>query len=244
MSAGHRNRSHAGAPDLSAGRGIALALALLVGAAVCVQASAATYKWVDDKGVTHYTDKMPPEAVNKGSTVLDKQARPVKKIDPAATPEQIRAREAEEEQKRANARLGEETARRDRALLSSYTSEAEIDLARTRQLGTIDSQVESAQAYTASLRKRKAVLDRRKAAEGDKPLPLELQREIESAEAELGKQARLLEQKHAERIAVVAKYDAEKARWRELKSISEANAAAARGNAAVHPAAASGTGRK
>lgn len=244
MSAGHRSRSHAGVPDLTAGRGIALALALFVGAAVCVQASAATYKWVDDKGVTHYTDKMPPEAVNKGSTVLDKQARPVRKIDPAATPEQIRAREAEEEQKRANARLSEETARRDRALMSSYTSEAEIDLARTRQLGTIDSQIESAQAYTASLRKRKDALDRRKAAVGDQPLPLELQREIESTETELGKQTRLLEQKHAERVAVVAKYDAEKARWRELKSISEANAAAGRSNAAVHPAAANGSARK
>lgn len=244
MSAGHRNRSYAAAPVLTAGRGIALALALLVGAALCVPARAATYKWVDDKGVTHYTDKMPPEAVNKGSTVLDKQARPVKKIDPAATPEQIRAREAEEEQKRANARLGEETARRDRALMSSYTSEAEIDLARMRQLGTIDSQIESAQAYTASLNKRKALLDRRKAAEGDKPLPLELQREIESTETELAKQARLIEQKQAERNAVVARYDADKARWRELKSISDANAAAARGNAAVHPAAASGTGRK
>lgn len=244
MSAGHRSRSYDAAPFLPAGRAMALALVLLVGAAVCVQASAATYKWVDEKGVTHYTDKMPPEAVNKGSTVLDKQARPVKKIDPAATPEQIRAREAEEEQKRANARVNEETARRDRALMSSYTSEAEIDLARTRQLGTIDSQIESAQAYTASLNKRKASLDRRKAAEGDKPLPLELQREIESTEIELGKQTRLLEQKHAERMAVVAKYDAEKARWRELKSISEANAAAGRSNAAVHPAAANGTGRK
>jgi hypothetical protein len=244
VSAGHRNRSYAAAPVLTAGRGIALALALLVGAALCVPARAATYKWVDDKGVTHYTDKMPPEAVNKGSTVLDKQARPVKKIDPAATPEQIRAREAEEEQKRANARVNEETARRDRALMSSYTSEAEIDLARMRQLGTIDSQIESAQAYTASLNKRKALLDRRKAAEGDKPLPLELQREIESTETELAKQARLIEQKQAERNAVVARYDADKARWRELKSISDANAAAARGNAAVHPAAASGTGRK
>jgi hypothetical protein len=128
--------------------------------------------------------------------------------------------------------------------MSSYTSEAEIDLARMRQLGTIDSQIESAQAYTASLNKRKALLDRRKAAEGDKPLPLELQREIESTETELAKQARLIEQKQAERNAVVARYDADKARWRELKSISDANAAAARGNAAVHPAAASGTGRK
>jgi hypothetical protein len=223
-----------------AGRGAAALLVLLVGAALCAPARAATYKWVDEKGVTHYTDKIPPEAVNKGSTVLDKQARPVKKIDPAATPEQIRAREAEEEQKRANARLSEETARRDRALTSSYTTEAEIDLARARQLATIDGQIESAQAYATSLRKRKAELDKRKAAEGAKQISIALEREIEGTETELAKQVRLVEQKQVERIAVVARYDADKARWRELKAASDASAAAAPGTASVHPASTAG----
>jgi hypothetical protein len=185
-----------------AGRAAALLLALLVGAAVCVQARAATYKWVDEKGVTHYTDKMPAEAAGKGSTVLDKQARPVKKIDPALTPEQYRAREAEEERKRADARLSEETARRDRALTSSYTTEAEIELARTRQLATIDGQIDSAQAYSTSLRKRKDELDKRKAV--DKQVPVALERELESTESELAKQLRLIEQKQAERTAVNA----------------------------------------
>ena len=218
--------------------GAALFLALLVGAAVCVQARAATYKWVDEKGVTHYTDKIPPEAVGKGSTMLDKQARPVKKIDPALTPEQIRARESEEEQKRANAKLNEETARRDRALISSYTTEAEIDLARARQLTTIDGQIDSAQAYAASLRKRKDELDKRKAGSADKQVPVALERELEGTETELAKQLRLIEQKQVERTGVIAKYDADKVRWRELKAITDANAAAARGSAAVHPAAA------
>ena len=39
---------------------VALAIALVPRAA-----RAATYKWVDEKGVVHYTDKIPPEAVNK-----------------------------------------------------------------------------------------------------------------------------------------------------------------------------------
>ena len=60
---------------------LAVALALAIVGSVA-PARAATYKWVDDKGVVHYTDKIPQEALNKGSTVLDKQARPVKKIDP------------------------------------------------------------------------------------------------------------------------------------------------------------------
>lgn len=203
------------------------ALAVLAAAAFAPQARAATYKWVDEKGVTHYTDKIPAEAVNKGSTVLDKQARPVKKIEPALTPEQIRAREADEEQKRLQAKLSEEIARRDRALIASYTTEAEIDLARTRALGTIDAQIDSAQKYVAQLRKRKDELEKRRAAIGDKAaIPVALERELEGTDNELGKQARLLDLKQAERAAVVAKYDADRMRWRELRALAEANAAA------------------
>lgn len=213
---------------------LGLAATMLVSAA-----HAATYKWVDEKGVVHYTDKIPPEAVNKGSTVLDKQARPVKKIDPALTPEQIRAREAEEEQKRLAAKAQEETARRDRALISSYTTEAEIDLARSRALATIDSQLESARAYAAQLLKRREELDKRKAASSGKPLPAALERELEGIDAELTKQTHLIEQKEKERLGVLARYENDKTRWRELKAVADANAAAAASAAKAHPAAAS-----
>jgi hypothetical protein len=218
----------------------ALAAAFVLLAAMALAAApgrATTYKWVDEKGTVHYTDKIPPEAVNKGSTVLDKQARPLKKIDPALTPEQLRARETEEEQKRANAKQQEETARRDRALISSYTTEAEIDLARTRSLTTIDSQLESARAYASQLTRRREDLDKRKAALGDKPLPPALERELEGTDSELAKQAKLIGQKERERAAVLARYESDKARWRELKAITDANAAAAANAAKVHPAA-------
>ena len=153
--------------------GVALAIAF---ASTTKDAGAATYKWVDEKGVVHYTDKIPTEAVNKGSTMLDKQARPVKKIDPAATPEQIRAREVEEENRRLIAKANEEVARRDRALLSSYTTESEIDLARSRALGTIDAQIDSSMAYTQSLTKRREDLEKQKAKHAPNARPAALER--------------------------------------------------------------------
>jgi hypothetical protein len=54
----------------SAWRAASAKLALLVLAALILRAPAAhatTYKWVDDQGVVHYTDKLPPEAINKGN---------------------------------------------------------------------------------------------------------------------------------------------------------------------------------
>ena len=212
--------------------GVALALAF----AVTKDARAATYKWVDEKGVVHYTDKIPADQVNKGSTMLDKQARPLKKIDPAATPEQVRAREAEEENRRLAAKANEEIARRDRALLSSYTTESEIDLARSRALGTIDAQIDSSMAYTQTLTKRREDLEKQKAKYTSAPIPVALERELEGNDSELEKTALFIDQKRRERTAVVARYDADKGRWRELRSIADANAAMPVRNS--HPAAA------
>jgi hypothetical protein len=212
----------------------ALAVAMSIG-----PARAATYKWVDENGKVHYTDKMPTEGASKGGTMLDKQARPVKKIDPPPTAAELRAREAVEEQKRLAAKQNEEIARRDRALISSYTTEQEIDLARSRALGTIDSQLESAHAYVDQLSKRRDELIKRKASLDGKPLPPALEREMEGTESELEKTAVLIDQKRKERQMVLARYEADRTRWRELKAIADANAAAAAANAkSQHPAAA------
>jgi hypothetical protein len=196
-----------------------LAAAALLATAVAVVAvpvRAATYKWVDENGVVHYTDKMPPEAVNKGVVQLNKQGVPIKKTEAALTPEQRRAQEAAEAQRREAAKVEAERERRDRALLSSYTTEAEIDLARQRALSTIDSVVHSARAYGEQLTRRKHEAEIRKASYDTGKVPLALERELEGIDRELARQNELLELKKRETDAVIAKYDAEKRRWREL----------------------------
>lgn len=183
------------------------------------------YKWTDENGKVHYTDKAPDPA--RGGTQLDKQGRPVRSIEPAPTPEQVRAKEAEAERNKAAAKEQEVSARRDRALLASFTTEAEIDLARARAVATVESQIESAQAYLAQLTRRKQDIDLRKAKLGDKPVPLPLERESEVANSEYAKNSDLVAQKKRELATVTARYDADKLRWRELKAIQESNAAAA-----------------
>lgn len=209
------------APDgRHTGRKVAFVGGLLVAAAICMlppgQARATTYKWVDQNGVVHYTDKMPPDAVNRGNVELSRDGVPLRKVDPALTPEQRRAREQDEERRRQTARLAEETARRDRALLASYANEAEIDLARTRALGTIDAVLHSTSAYTEQLNRRKTELVAKIATYKNRPTPPVLERELTGIDDELGRQADLVAQKRREIAAVNAKYDADKTRYREL----------------------------
>lgn len=208
------------------------ALALLALASLLSpHARATTYKWVDDKGEVHYTDQIPPEAVNKGNVVLDKQGRAVKKNDPALTPEQIKARADEEARQQQLAKDRELVERRDRALLATYTVESEIDLARKRALSTIDAQVQSSTAYSATLTKRKTELEGKIAALGSKTVPVVQERELTNITNELAKQADLIAAKQKEIIAVNARYDADKKRWKELRAATEAMS----GNPAAKP---------
>jgi len=202
--------------------GLLLVLALAYTASR--EAHAATYKWVDEKGIVHYSDKMPPDAVNRAHVELDRQGRQVTKIDRAATPEEIRARAAEADRQRQEAKEQEVVARRDRALLASYTREEDLDLARSRALTTIDGQMQSARVYQSALAKRQQELNDQKQSYGSKGVPPAVERELESLDSELAKTNALIEAKKQESLGVAAKYDTDKQRWRTLKANADAAA--------------------
>ncbi len=209
-------------------RRLAPAIAFLAAAAlVGTTLAAGTYKWTDEQGVVHYSDKAPPEMPTKGATVLDKQGRAVKKIDPPLTPEEQKAKADEEARQRALAKARDDQARKDKALMQSYTSENEIDLARNRALSTIDTQIKSAQTYSTDLARRQKDLAKRKAGYAGKPIPIELERESAGVDQELSRQTILIRQKQEEQTMVTAKYDAIKQRWREILADQERAAAAA-----------------
>ncbi len=203
------------------------ARALLVAAAGLAFAGAAladTYKWVDEKGVVHYTDKMPPEQVNKAATVLDKQARTIKQIEPPPTPAQRATKDAEDQRAQALAKDREAADRKDRALMQSFTSAEEIELSKSRAVATIDGQLQSAHAYITQLGKRRDEAEAKRLSYGTKPVPDSLEREIASIDVEVQKQKDLVVAHQQERVQAIARYDAFTARWRALRSEADAKA--------------------
>jgi hypothetical protein len=189
--------------------------------------AAGMYKWTDDKGVVHYSDQMPPEAVNKGTVVFDKQGRPVKKIEAALTADQLKAKEVEDDRQKALTRLRDDQTRKDMALLQSYTSENEIELARSRAVSAVASQIKSAETYASDLTRRQQELEKQKTALAGKPMPAALENELTGLNDEIGRQGRLLAQKKDELATINARYDVDKRRWQEIKA--DQNRAAAVG---------------
>ena len=196
--------------------------ALLVGAlalALVPNARAALYKWTDERGIVHYSDKMPPDAVNRASVEMSRQGLTIRKTEQARPPAQRVAKTETDEQRLRQAERDRLLAeRRDRALLESYTSESEIDLAKTRAIATIDGQVQSAQAFIAQMEKRRSELDAKMATYAPRPVPGEIKREIETIDAEVSRQNNFISARQRESANVAARYESDKQRFRELRS--------------------------
>ena len=197
--------------------GLASAIAVL--GLVCGSGTAAAaggmYKWVDDQGVVHYTDRIPAESVSKERPCWTSRGdRSRRSTGPS---EQRKAIEVEAERQRDVAKANAEQARRDRALTQSFSSEAEIDVARARALSTMEAQLTTVSAYIADMTRRKQDLEKRKAGYGTKPVPAAVENELNSVTEELTRQTALLAQKKEALAAVGKKYDADKQRWQEIK---------------------------
>ena len=194
----------------------------MVLATISFNARATLYKWTDDRGVTHYSDKLPVEAVNRASTELSREGITVRKTEPVKPVLRAIPKVQEDEQQRV--RLAERerllAERRDRALLESYASEAEIDLAKSRAIATLDGQAQSAEAFIAQMGKRRAELEAKKVTYAPRPVPGSIEREIETIDSEVAHQNEFIAAKRKESASVAARYDADKQRFRELRGIA------------------------
>ncbi len=126
---------------------------LLLGMALA-SAQATLDRWVDDEGVVHYSDHVPQIDSRRDHEVLNGQGVAVRRVEGAATEEELaeRARIAAVQEAEAEAALA--LARRDKVLLDTYLSVAEIESLRDRRLGLLGSQLNATELYLENLIKR------------------------------------------------------------------------------------------
>lgn len=193
-----------------------LLVALAIGITFSLPVAAKMYKWVDDKGTTHYGETIPPEYANKSNVELDK-GRTVKKTD-ILTPEERRAKEAVDAKKRAEDEASLDLKRRDKALVNTYSNEKEIDLARSRNLQQVEARISSIGSQLKMAGENLLALQQEADArtKSGRKVPPSLHEDIQESQARLNKLQQDLEKTRAEKIAVEARYDADKARYKEL----------------------------
>lgn len=186
---------------------------LLVVAALPAQAK--MYKWVDAQGNVHYTDTLPPSAAAQGNAELSKTGNVVKKTESAEEKQKRLAAEAEAAERK---KIAAEQARKDRALLATYTTEQEIDLARDRALEHHKGIINSAQARLKQLEpgERQLAQKVKAASKSGKPVPAHLQQQYDAKHAEVEEAQRVVSTNQEAMVKVRERYEAEKLRFREL----------------------------
>lgn len=177
------------------------------------------YRWVDSNGRVQYGDTLPASYQKSGASELNKQGQVIKRTTSAAE------REVEAANKLDQAKLkraADEQARLDRALTSTYTSEAEIDLARDRALAHHELIITGARlrakavkATQDELLARASVFTRNK-----KPLPPNLKMQVAQNDKESLELGRTISLNLQAMEVVRKKYDADKQRFKVLAAKS------------------------
>ncbi|WP_077412295.1 DUF4124 domain-containing protein [Marinicella sediminis] len=129
--------------------------------------SAKMYKWVDENGKVHYSDRVPPDQVKHARQELSAQGVVKEEVDRALTPEERAARAAEikqqkelEEQKRLEVeRLEAER----KQLLRSYSSADQIKRLKSERINALQRNIQMAEENLVIQQKNEQDLMRRAA---------------------------------------------------------------------------------
>jgi len=200
-----------------AGYKLKLFVLLIAGLTFSFPVAAKLYKWVDDNGITHYGETIPPEYANKDRVELNNEGRVIKS-DEVITPERRRAQQQEEAKKRAEANAALEQQRHDRTLINTYSNVNEIDLARTRSLQQVDARINMLNSNLKAANERLLALQTEadNDAKANRKIPDSLQEDLQDAKARLTQLQQDLEKPNAEKAALEARFAADRARYIEL----------------------------
>lgn len=177
-----------------------------------------SYMWVDENGVAHYGDRVPPEYVKRERRVLNSQGVEVARVQAQRTPEQII-----EDRRRQD--LAARQGQHDKFLLTTYTSTRDIELLRDTRLAQVGDQRKSTEKYLESLHERLAALQLQAQAyrpynesPDAKPMPDRLADNLVRALNETRTQRALLAARRDEEQAMRTQFQSDIDRYRALRS--------------------------
>ncbi len=177
------------------------------------------YRWVDDHGVVHYGDQVPPQYATRERDVVNSEGVVVQRMAAQKTPEQIAAEQARK-------RDIEEKASRDRNLLNTYVSVQEIERLRDQRLSLLADQIKVTSQFLDILNGRLARLRENSMRfkpyspnPDAQPMPDQLADDLVRVTNDIHTQQQNLVEKHNEEAAMRQQFSSDIQRFKELKGI-------------------------
>ncbi|MEL0586184.1 MAG: DUF4124 domain-containing protein [Candidatus Thiodiazotropha sp. (ex. Lucinoma kazani)] len=183
------------------------------------------YKWVDDKGQTHYTQTLPPTDTHRARSHLDEHGITVRQVDAAKTEEQLQ-REAEQARLRQEQqKLIDKQQAQDRVLLRTFRTEDDILMTRNGQVTSVDTTIRVTQS---NIKRLKTTLEAMQldAAERElsgRPVSAKMLRDIESKHQALREAYRSIIDREHDKNRIRQAFARDQKRFRELKKLVQTN---------------------
>ncbi|GAC1507609.1 MAG: hypothetical protein NVS1B6_15220 [Steroidobacteraceae bacterium] len=177
------------------------------------------YKWVDERGVTHYGDQIPPEYAAQERQVINSQGVEINRMEAQKSPEQL----AVEEQRRLDAQQRRD---RDRNLMNTYASVQEIERLRDQRVTLLSDQIRVTSQFLEVLNGRMNKLRASsmlfKPYSGDPkaaPMPDQIAEDLVRVGNDIRTQEQNLLEKRSEEATMTKQFESDIGRFKELKGL-------------------------
>jgi len=180
------------------------------------------YRWVDDEGIVHYDDRVPPEYAEHDKDILTDEGVKVGSIRGRKSPEEIEAeRVAKQVALQRDLQL-----RADKALLSTYLTVDEIRMHRDRRVELFQAQSRVTELFLSNLEGRLQKLEREASryspysSDPDaKMIDPGLVDDINNTKSTIARHESNLEKFQADELTIVARFQGDINRFKTLRGI-------------------------
>lgn len=177
------------------------------------------YKWVDNQGVTHYGDQIPPEYASQEHQIMNANGIEIDHLEAQKTPEQLAA----EQQKKVEQ---QQSLDRDKNLLNTYASVQEIERLRDQRLTLLSDQIKVTSSFlevlNGKLKKLRVTSMHFKPYNNDAnapAMPDQIAEDLVRIGNDIRTQEQNLHEKRAEETTMTKQFESDIARFKELKTI-------------------------
>jgi len=187
------------------------------------------YRWVGPDGKVHYSDDLPPEALDQARQELSAQnGMTLKQVDRAQTPEERAATQAKADADAKAAEILAKTKQNDQSLLSSYPTEIDLKHAYEQRLAVEN---ETLRTTELGLKAQRQSLSSMLIAASNlelsgKPVNDQLAKSIQTSHVELLEQQQSQAQEKAQVENLRTESAAALEHYRSVRSAAEASRAA------------------
>ena len=202
---------------------MAVATLLWAGVVMAVEQEAPVFRWVDDDGILHYGDRVPPEFAAIEHDILNDQGIEIAHVEGEKTAEEKAEAARRAELLAEQLKVRDANLLRDKVLLSTYLSVDEIEALRDRRMELVAGQIHVTQLYLDNLRAKLIKLEKEakrfspySTNSKARPIDEKLSRELSDTLDSIMLYEQNMARSRGEQTQLMAKFSADIDRFRHL----------------------------